>query len=63
MRERMVSRGLDQWDWYIVPAGALGHGFGSGNERWVDGVGVRKVCTLPMATLADEEVSGELWLN
>ena len=26
MRERMVSRGLDQWDWYIVPAGALGRG-------------------------------------
>ena len=35
--------------------------FGSGNALWVESMGARKVCTLPMAMLADKEVGGELW--
>ena len=60
MRSRMEERGLDLWDWYIVPAGALDQTFG-GRTQWVDGVGARKICTLPAATLGKEMTEGELW--
>ena len=60
MRSRMEERGLDLWDWYIVPAGALDQAFG-GRTQWVDGVGARKICTLPAATLGKEMTEGELW--
>ena len=61
IKGRMEERGLDLWGWYIGPSGALGRAFG-GSSQWVDGVGARKVCTLPEAPLGNEKMTGELRL-
>ena len=60
IKGRMEERGLDLWDWYIVPAGAFDRAFGGGSQ-WVDGVGARKVCALPEAPLGNAKMPGELW--
>ena len=52
IKGRMEERGVDLWDWYVVPAGAVDRAFG-GRAQWVDGVGARKMCTL--AEVGSEE--------
>ena len=54
LRDRMDGCGGDQWDWYIVPTGALDQYFSEGLQEWVDGVGARKVCSLPAAPLGKQ---------
>ena len=54
IRDRMEGRGGDQWDWYITPAGVLDRYFRSGQQEWENGVGARKVCSLPAAKAEGE---------
>jgi hypothetical protein len=61
IRDRMDGRGGDQWDWYIVPAGAFDQYFHNGQHAWEGGVGARKMCSLPAAPLGKSQVEGELW--
>ena len=58
-RDRAASRGEWQWDWYIVPEGALRTAYGEG-EQWVDGVGAVRVASLPAAPMGDKAAEGEL---
>ena len=61
MKARMEERGTDLWDWYIVPEGSLDSAFGGRWAQWVDGVGAKKMCLLPVAAIGKKEVAGELW--
>ena len=60
IKGRMEEHGLDLWDWYVVPAGALDQAFG-GRAQWVEGVGAWKMCTLPEVLPGREKLEGELW--
>ena len=60
IKGQMEERGLNPWDWYIVPAGAFDCAFGRGLQ-WVNGVGAHKVCALPEVPLGNAKMLGELW--
>ena len=59
-RSNGKQRGVWQWDWYLVVAGAFKSVHGNGG-RWADGTGPVLVATLPPALLGETEAEGELW--